>query len=389
MPFSMPALARLVLLYGLSLASAARGQGTDPQQLFQEALAAQKRGDASQAVKKYQQLIQLHPEMTAAHAQLGLVFMAVGRFDEAIAQYRVALAQAPGNPDLRLSLAMAYYQKGDMSAAAEQFKSLLQEEPGNFQIASVLANCYSRLGRNAEAVAVLAPLEEAGRDDVPFQMTFGWVLVRAGRTREGLERIEKVAQQAHSAEAYMQAATAEMRVEAYDKARRYAHEALRLNPDLPGLYSLSGLILDELGDHAAAQAAFAKALEANPNDFQAHLRLGEDLYKERKLDDARLHAERALQISRGAPEALFDLARVKRAQGQLDAALVDLQQVVRLRPEWIDPHVELAALYYRLKRSKDGAREKEIVDQLAERGRRRRVSDLSESNALSRPARRR
>jgi len=34
-------------------------------------------------------------------------------------------------------------------------------------------------------------------------------------------------------------------------------------------------------------------------------------------------------------------------------------------PKWLDPHVELAALYYRLNRPQDGAREKLIVDRLA------------------------
>jgi len=33
--------------------------------------------------------------------------------------------------------------------------------------------------------------------------------------------------------------------------------------------------------------------------------------------------------------------------------------------QWMDPHVELAALYYRLNRPQDGAREKQIVDRLA------------------------
>jgi len=34
-------------------------------------------------------------------------------------------------------------------------------------------------------------------------------------------------------------------------------------------------------------------------------------------------------------------------------------------PQWLEPHVELAALYYRLNRPQDGAREKHVVDHLA------------------------
>ena len=53
-------------------------------------------------------------------------------------------------------------------------------------------------------------------------------------------------------------------------------------------------------------------------------------------------------------------------RGIWSAAVKDLEKVVGTDPEWMDPHVELAALYYRLNRPQDGAREKQIVDRLAE-----------------------
>jgi len=47
--------------------------------------------------------------------------------------------------------------------------------------------------------------------------------------------------------------------------------------------------------------------------------------------------------------------------------------VVRDTPDWVEPHVELAALYYRLHRPEDGARENHIVDRLAEEQRQRQL----------------
>jgi Tfp pilus assembly protein PilF len=124
--------------------------------------------------------------------------------------------------------------------------------------------------------------------------------------------------------------------------------------------------MDDAGDHGGAAAAFEKALEANPNDFQAHLHLGAVLYSQRTLDTARAHLERALEIDPSSSLALYELALVKRAEGQVEAAVEDLEKAVRETPEWVEPHVELAALYYRLHRLEDGARENRIVDRLAE-----------------------
>jgi len=358
-------IACLAAFFILSLAGTAIAQAPDPQQLFQEAAEAQQHGDAALAVRKYQELLRLHPEVLAAHANLGLVFGSLGRFDEAVAQFRAAVALAPGDRSLRTNLAMAYYQKGDLQGAVREYSTLLKDHPEDIQTATLLGNCYVRQGHPALAVSLLAPLGASHPEDVNLQLTLGWALVRAGRTKEGLERIDKLAQQANSAEAYMGAATAQLRLEALDQARRNVDAALQLNPHLRGLHTLSGMIAADFGDYEGAEAAFEKELEANPSDFQAQMNLGSVLYSQRKLDAAREHLERALELAPASSQALYDLALVERAQGHMEAAVKDLEKVAGKEPQWMDPHVELAALYYRLNRPQDGAREKQIVDRLA------------------------
>jgi lipopolysaccharide biosynthesis regulator YciM len=95
------------------------------------------------------------------------------------------------------------------------------------------------------------------------------------------------------------------------------------------------------------------------------LRLGSVLYALRELDAAKLHLARALEIDPTSSLARYMLAPVEAAQGQAEAAVSNLEKVVRAEPEWLPPHVELVALYYRLKRPEDGAREKQIVDRLS------------------------
>jgi hypothetical protein len=45
-------------------------------------------------------------------------------------------------------------------------------------------------------------------------------------------------------------------------------------------------------------------------------------------------------------------------------ALKHLETIAQQDPSWLQPHVELAALYYRLQRPSDGDREKETVNKL-------------------------
>src|SRR5690349_319962 len=105
----------------------AAGAGTaqsSPEQLFRDAVAAQQHGDDALAIRKYQELLKLHPEVIEAHANLGAAFAKLGRFDEAIEQYRAALARNQGNSALRFNLALAYYKKGALRDAVEQLNSL-------------------------------------------------------------------------------------------------------------------------------------------------------------------------------------------------------------------------------------------------------------------------
>ncbi len=354
------------VLFIFTLTCAISAQGPDPHRLFQDASDAQQRGDMALAVHEYQELIRLRPDMIVARSKLGLVLVSLGRFDEAMEQYHAALAQAPGDLGLRFNLAMAYYKKGELPEAAGELSSLHEEEPGDIQTATLLSDCIVRMGRAPQAISLLSPMEKAHPDNPDLELALGWALIRAGRTQEALERAEKAAQQGHGAEAYMLAAEAQLKLEAFDLARRSADEAIRLNPRLPGLYTLSGIIIDYAGDLEGAEAAFQEALTENPNDFKAQLFLGAVLYTQRKLDDAKLHLDRALELHPTSSLALYELARVKRAQGQVDAAVKDLERVVQGEPQWIPPHVELAALYYRLNRPEDGAREKQIVDRLTE-----------------------
>ena len=62
--------------------------------------------------------------------------------------------------------------------------------------------------------------------------------------------------------------------------------------------------------------------------------------------------------------ARYEMAMLKSAQQNYEGAVHDLEGVVKDDPHWLEPHVELASLYYRLHRPTDGAKERQIVEQL-------------------------
>ena len=175
----------------------------------------------------------------------------------------------------------------------------------------------------------------------------------------------------------------QLKLEAFDQARPSVDEAIRLNPHLPGVYTLSGIIMYSPEITRGRRQTFRRHSKPTPMTFRPNCYSAPFCTPKENLDTAGLHLAAHSKSAPRSPLALYEMARVKRAQGQIDAAVKDLEKVVRAEPEWIPPHVELAALYYRLKRPEDGAREKQIVDRLSEEHRQRQSKPRRHQSADS------
>ena len=106
----------------------------------------------------------------------------------------------------------------------------------------------------------------------------------------------------------------------------------------------------------------------DPDDFEAHVTMAAILNLDRDVDGAELHAKRAIDLRPSSPLALYQMARVERSRGDIQGAVLNFEKVIAAEPEWLRPHIELAALYYRLNRPDEGMKERAIVDKLYMQG---------------------
>jgi Flp pilus assembly protein TadD len=341
------------------------GQQAAVEPLFASAMEAQQRGDFALAVTTYKQIVKLQPEFFGAWANLGVALVRLGRFDEAIAAYRSALKLDSANNPLRMNLALAFYKKGDARQAAAEFDALFKADPGNVQVATLLGDCYLQSGDNRRAIAVAAPLAQAHPEDLDLAYVLGSALIATGKQHDGLALVERFATERHSADAYALAGKTWLKLGDPDKAVKDLEEAVRLNPGIPGIYALRGVAREGSFDHAGAEADLRKALELDPKDLEALVHLSGLLYTRRDLAASKTYLDRALQIDSSNLFALYEMALWKSASGQVEGAVGDLETVVRRDPNWMQAHVQLAALYYRLNRPEDGLKERQIVDRLS------------------------
>lgn len=355
---------RTVFILFLFSASFALAQQSEPERIFNSAMQAQQSGDYQTAIQDYEKLLKLRPKMVEVRANLGAALAHEGQYDEAIAQYRLALAAGPDNGAIRMDMGLAYYKKGDLQNASLEFEKVRKTEPADPQVAILLGDCYVRLGHAADAAAMLAPLEADNASNLDFEYVLGTALIQTGKRSEGVDRLEKVGEGNHSADAYLLAGSTLIDLNEFARARADLEAALRLNPNLPHAYTMAGMALDLDGDAAAAEPLLREAIQRDPNDFNANLYLGSILYKRRDMDEAKTFLDHALQLQPSNPTARYEVAMWESLSGQYENAARDFEALEKANPDWLDPHVELATVYYRLHRPADGARERAIVDKL-------------------------
>jgi len=367
----------LSLLLGTALASGQTASGDD---VLHRAAAAYDAGDMATAIRCYREFLAAHPDAAEIRSNLGAALVRDGQFDAAITEYQSALRQLPDNPRVRMNLALAYYKVGRMPEAARELETLHERQPLELKPALLLADCDLQMGRAAQAVDLLTPLAEEYPDDHAVVYMLGTALLKADRTHEAQAMLDRILRDGESAEsAYLLGQTEFLRQNIVPAAGHLAR-AVELNPQLPGAHSLYGQVLRGLGKMDEATAQFRAELNVNPYDFVANTEIAMLLKQDGKFDDALAHVARALQVRAGDPGALYQRASIHLAQGNLEQARGELEDLVQRFPSFAEAHAALATVYYRLKRPADGDRERAA----AQRAQQETARKLEESRGKQR-----
>ncbi|HEU5457916.1 MAG TPA: tetratricopeptide repeat protein [Terracidiphilus sp.] len=362
MLIAMRSIGLLLLALTLSTAGQSQPAGRDSAgQLLAAAVAAQQRHDLKAAIALYRKALALQPDMVEARANLGAALAEDGQLDAAIEEDKKALAAMPSNTSLRMNLGLAYYKKGEFSLAGEQFSRILAVRPMDIPAAVLMGYVDIKLDHPAAAIQLLGPLEPGNENNMDLEYVLGYAQVKAGDDAGGVPRLERMAQATHAVDAYVIAGSARLHKRQFHEAREDLEAAVKLNPNFPGLQTLVGQARDALGDQDAAMPAFEAAVKENPHDFMANLYLGTMWLKQRDLEKARPLLEEAVKLQPQAPMARFQMAKLNGLTGKYAEAAATLEDLEKADPGWLDPHVELATLYYKLHRPADGQREREIV----------------------------
>jgi tetratricopeptide (TPR) repeat protein len=321
-------------------------------------------GHFEEAIREYRLFLKEQPDNFIALANLGAALAHEGRYEEAIEEYNRALKVRPGNLPVELNLALAHYKALQLEEAVRELVALNAREPANLNIALLLGDCYFRLGEFKKAVDLLGPFEVAHPQERALIYLYGMSLIRDGQVEKGEIQVNKILSHGNSAEAHLMLGAARLAI--YDNAGAIDElsVAIKLNPKLPLAHYLYGRALLTLGHRDEAMKRFREELAIDPNEFEPNLYLGVLLNQSEEYKEAAPYLTRALQVRPGDPAVRFQIALVQIGTGNLEQARKMLEDILQSSPSFLDAHVSLAQIYYRLRMKKEGDRERTIIARL-------------------------
>lgn len=141
-------------------------------------------------------------------------------------------------------------------------------------------------------------------------------------------------------------------------------KALKLDPKVPLAHWLYGKALLESGQREQAMEAFRQELAIDPNEFDPNLYLGALLNEGQQCKQAMPYLARALQVRPGSPQVSYQVAVAQIGMGELAQAQKTLDALVKSSPNFVEAHISLASVDYRLHLKPEGDRERAIVTKL-------------------------
>jgi tetratricopeptide (TPR) repeat protein len=151
-----------------------------------------------------------------------------------------------------------------------------------------------------------------------------------------------------------------------DASRKFFGELVANYPDDPNVhYSYGVFILPQ--DAETALKEFQRAHELDPNHQPAMVQMAFEYLKRRDYDAALPLAEKSVALAPRMFPARNVLGRVLLELGQIERAIHELEEGVRLAPVSPDMHFALARAYTRAGRKADADRENEIFKKLEEK----------------------
>ncbi len=324
----------------------------------------QRQGDLRGAMAAYEQALKLAPGRLDALSNLSVVYLHLGRPEDALPGLQRAREAAPQHLGVAYSLGLAYFQTGRHEAAEQELARVVARQPANAKALHLHALCLLKLNEIERGAAALEKVLEAEPGNRQAAYTLGSVYIKAGRLQEADDLAAKRLKNDESPEALLIRGSAYLAKRKYREALKLLDKAREAAPHIPLLHSQIGVAMLYEGDRDRARNAFLAELAINADDFNANAFLGWLYQQEGDSERALQLLQTAYNLDRSGAGVRYLLAQTHHSLGNWKESEPLLEKVVERYPDFIPAHVMLARVYAKLRRVEEFREERKIIAKL-------------------------
>jgi tetratricopeptide (TPR) repeat protein len=280
-------------------------------------------GHKKEAIKCYQTAVQINPNLLEAHYKLATFLREQGDLDGAIASCQNVLRLKPDTPGILEKLADALFQRGkdaDLVQAVGYYEQAIDAEPNNLQlyfkaleIKPQNLKFYLRLGQElvnrkqwAKAVVLLQIAKEACLDNQEIIFLL----------EKAFNQLQQQANNSHI----------------YNLIEFNLYSETDLNFTSAMSFLLIGESLKKDKKINEASICYEKAVELQPDNYKFHHELGNIFREQQNFDNAIIEAQKTIELKPDFAWAYHNLGRAFERKGLIDEAIKSYRHTLEVDP---------------------------------------------------------
>lgn len=315
--------------------------------------------DFVSAEETLRQVLVMDPSNVEVQEQLGLVVLALGRAEEAVAVLGALHARQALGREGVLGLARAYLTMRKPGKAREVLARVYGKAEDDPIVATEYGRALAESGQVREAEGVLKKVLQDRPSFAPAHHAMGQVSGIKGETKAAVEHYMRAVQIDPRDTRYRLDLARVLKKQGTDESIRdamthldnvvnaYGRGEVPVEDRQADAYVLRGEILFAQQKYAAAMKDFEAALALDPARMDILVGFGCALYELARYEEAMLYFRQVLGRDRTHPDANFFLGRILLRNGDIEEAKALFERVAQRSPGRYPEALRLLGLIYR------------------------------------------
>ena len=259
-----------------------------------------KLGKKNESLDICQKSLQLAPNDSEAHNNLGVILQQLDRLIESEVSFRQAITLKPNYVEAHINLGNTLKKKGSLKEAEASFRQAITLKPDYAEAHNKLGVILNQLDRSSES-------EASFRQAIKLKPNYAEAHSNLGNTLKE--------------QASLKEAEASFR------------QAITLKPDLAVAHYNLGNTLKERGKLKEAEASFRQAITLKLDYTEAHINLGNTLQEQDRLKEAEASFRQAITLKPDLAVAHYNLGKVYKKIRKNSKAVECFEKTLELSSE--------------------------------------------------------